>query len=441
MTKQQKIGLLLVFLLCGAAFAGGALGVSAAEAVVDDAPKQLTAPGWEVLPAPKEEPVIVYELSLVELRYGMGRILENSAGFSKGEDIEGGYAIITDDALLSLVGDFPAAFTVGLSGADSATSAAFEYNTWLVTMGDQPVSIEVAEDKIAAAREDEETSEHGLKIALTPKYYGDPDSGVLTEIDLEYGSPANAIGSIRITDWLSAEKNRPLAVIVQDLKYTKELTRRYFALYAAAEVMSHRALADQGPVVSIGSIKGLQELMARHRGQARTEGELWMGIGYMDGQIGPRGGLLLKGEQYWLDVLAEGFPEGVSYRIGGAYSVVGELGLAAHIDQRDGSDPVIRCGLADQVRWGDLQVEAVYLPIAYAPKERRFIESAWLRCSAALDLNKWRFRYDFMYDSGEIGHEVGIVRRATADCSISLHCAQLPTSESVYTLGLVFRLD
>ena len=441
MTKGKTIGLLLVLLLCGAALAGGTLGVLAAEADVDDAPKQLTAPGWDVLPSPKDEPVIVYELSLVELRYTMGRILESSAEFSKGEDVQGGYRIITDDALMSLVGDFPAAFTVGLQGADEASAAAFEYNTWLVTMGDQPVSVEVAEDKIAASQEEEAESEYGLRIALTPKYYGDPDSGVLTEIDLEYGSPANAIGNVRITDWLSSEKHRPLAVIVQDLRYTKELTKRYFALYAAAEVMSPRALADQGPVVSIGSIKGLQELMARPGGQARTQGQLWLGIGLMGCEIGPRGGILLKGEKYSLSAQVDGFPEGVAYRIGGAYSVLGELGLAAHIVQRADADPLIRCGLADQVRWGDLEVEAVYLPIVYAPKERRFVESAWLQCSAALDLNKWRFRYDLIYDSGEIGHEVAIMRRASDDCGISLQCAQLPTTESVYTLGLVFWLD
>ena len=99
-------------------------------------------------------------------------------------------------------------------------------------MGNQPVSIEVMEDTIVAAEEEEET-EYGLRITLTPEYYGDPDSGVLTEIDLEYASRENAVGNVRLTDWLSAEKDRPLAVIVHDLNYTKEQARKYFALYAS----------------------------------------------------------------------------------------------------------------------------------------------------------------------------------------------------------------
>ncbi|NLA58179.1 MAG: hypothetical protein GX855_04675 [Firmicutes bacterium] len=440
MTEQQKrIVLFLVFLLCGAAVAGGTLSVLAAEVDLDEAPRQLTAPGWEELPAPKEEPVIVYELSLFELRYEMGKIIEASAEYAREEDVQGGYTIITDDALLNLVGDFPAAFTVGLRGKHAGSATAFEYKTWLVTMGDQPVSIEVAEDKIAAAREEE--AEYGLRITLTPRYYGDPDSGVLTDIELEYGSPANALGNVRITDWLSAEKHRPLAVLVQNLKYTKEQARRYFALFAGAEIMSPRALAEQGPVVSIGTIKGLQELMARTRGQAGTQGEVWMGVGLMEGEVGTRGGVLLKGDKYRLDAVAEAFPGSLSYRIGGAWAVLGELGFAVHIDQREGSDPLIRCGVSDEVQWGDVEVEAVYLPIAYAPKEGRFVESAWLRCSAALALENWRFRYDLTYDSGELGHELAVMRSAGAQAGISLHCAQLPTKESVYTLGLVFLID
>ena len=113
MGKRKKIGLLLIWLVCGAALMGGSIGVQAAD--VDDAAKQLMAPGWEVLPAPGEEPVIIYELSLVELRSQMGRVIEASAEYSKGEDVQGGYTIITDDALLNLVGDFPASFTLGVS--------------------------------------------------------------------------------------------------------------------------------------------------------------------------------------------------------------------------------------------------------------------------------------------------------------------------------------
>ena len=107
------------------ALAGGTIGVFAAEADIDDVPKQLTAPGWEVLPAPKEEPVIVYELNLVELRHEMGRIVEVSVEYSKGEDLEGGYAIITDEAVLRLIGDFPASFTVRLSGEKNQFGGGF----------------------------------------------------------------------------------------------------------------------------------------------------------------------------------------------------------------------------------------------------------------------------------------------------------------------------
>ncbi len=440
MGKRKKIGLLLIWLVCGAALMGGSIGVQAAD--VDDAAKQLMAPGWEVLPAPGEEPVIIYELSLVELRSQMGRVIEASAEYSKGEDVQGGYTIITDDALLNLVGDFPASFTLGVSGGYTSSTAAFEYKTWLVTMGDQPVSIEVIEDTIAAAG-GEEGLEYGLRIALTPRYYDEQGGGVLTEVDLEYASPANAVGNTRITGWLSAEKQRPLAVIVQDIKYTKELTQRYFALYASAEVMSPRALADQGPVVSIGSIKGLQELMAKPRtgGEAATQGQIWIGAGVMDGRIGTSGGVLMEGESSRLHVRAAAFPSRVAYTMGGAWYVVEELGLAAHVDGRTDGDTLIRCGLTDHVRWGDVEIRAEYLPIAYSADEGRFVEAAWMRCSAAVDLNNWRFRYDLTYDRGEIGHELAVMRRGSADVGVSLQCAQLPTKESVYTLGLVFWLD
>ena len=73
------------------------------------------------------------KLSLVELRLHHGKNSGKQCRILQGEDVQGGYRIICDDALMSLVGDFPAAFTVGLQGADEA-SAAFEYNTWLVTI-------------------------------------------------------------------------------------------------------------------------------------------------------------------------------------------------------------------------------------------------------------------------------------------------------------------
>ena len=91
----------------------------------------------------------------------------------------------------------------------------------MVTMGDQPVSIEVIEDTIAAAG-GEEGLEYGLQgFALTPRYYDEQGGGVLTEVDLEYASPVKCCWQYpyhRAGSVLS--KQRPLAVIVQDIKST-----------------------------------------------------------------------------------------------------------------------------------------------------------------------------------------------------------------------------
>ena len=74
------------------------------------------------------------------------------------------------------------------------------------------------------------------------------------------------------------------------------------------------------------------------------------------------------------------------------------------------------------------------------PDEGRFIGSVWLQCSAALDVNRWRFQYDFTYDSGEIGHELAVMRKASADCAVSLSALSFrPRNRCM--LGLVFWLE
>ena len=402
----------------------------------EDIARQLVSPKWDELTLQEDEPVILYSLHLVELRSDIGGVLEAALQLSTEGDSQGGYAILTDQMILNLVGEYPIAFTGDLGGMRESRAAGSEYDAWLITMGDRSVSVELVQDRITKSNE-EDVLDQGLKITLTPRQIYSQPAGILTDISVEYLTLAGALGRAKVTTQIGREMRQPLALVIQELLTNGRPSKRYFALYATATTMASSSLPERGPLVSIGNIGGLQELFSipeYPEGHTRFT----FGLAQLEGEIGVSAGIRLDKSQHMLYAKFDGFKSGCQYRVGAEWRLEQELGLAAHIDKKPGLEPAFRLGLSDEVHWGDLKLQATYLPITVAGGEGFLDDSPWIHFSVAVDRIGWGLRYECTYDARQVGHGVEVTRELRDDIDLNLKWTRLPTGEDYYGIGMVF---
>ncbi|NMB45631.1 MAG: hypothetical protein GX998_04385 [Firmicutes bacterium] len=433
----KRIGLLvlLIWLI-------GANAVLAQVETIDleDAAQQLVRPGWEEPALQQDEPTIIYSLRLVELSLDVDKILKAAVELSVNEASEGGYTLITDQAILSWVGAYPTSFTGDMAGQWERSLSGSGCETRLATIGERSVWAELTADRITGSEEEMELDQ-GLKISLKPHQVYGLDRRVLTDVSVEYLSITGAFAEARMIAPIGSEAYQPLALVMQEVQRNRQWSKRCFALYATATVTDSCFLPPKGPLVSIGSIKGLQELLTISQPSKAHWTKFSVGLGRLHEEIGFRAGVELERAEYRVCVLLDGSKSGYGYRLGADWRLYEELGLAVHTVQRPGLNPVFRLGLSDQVHWGTLKLEASYLPITFAAEEGSLIDSSWALFSARIEPNDWILRYECIYDAGQVGHEVGVMKQLSSHFDLGLIWTRLPTGEDYSGIGLVFWMD
>lgn len=433
----KRTGLLVLILLL-------VLGTNSALAnevgKMEDTAKQLISPGWENVVPEWDEPLIVYSLHLIELSSYLGGLVDVAVDLSTSRDSQGGYTVVTDDAILSWMGEYPGTFRGDLTGVLERRSSGFGYDTWLVTMGDKPVSVELAEARVDDG--DDDGLDQELRITLTPRWCDEPGEGILTDVSLDYLNPSGALGKARLSTWIRNEMN-PLAVVVQEVESKKQHIRKYFALFATATLMAPSSLPESGALVSIGSIAGLQELFAEtYAGKDEPLTRLSLGAGWLKEEISFNAGLELEKEKYRAFAFADGFASGISYAVGLDLYLYQELGLVVLLNKDSNLDPVLRVGLSDKVCLSDiLELEAAYLPFGYDCSEGHLATSPYLQFTARIDHAEWGVWYKHTYDDGQMGHGVGITRQLTPNLELEIRWNRTPAEEDYYGLGIVLRME
>jgi hypothetical protein len=431
--KQTRLLLLLILLVCCNTVLAQSEGPE-----LEDTARQLVSPGWEELAPQEDEPLIIYSLRLIELNSDMAGVLKATVELSVNQEPQGGYTVVTDQAVLTWVGEYPNTFTADLSGVWESKASGSGYDAWLITMGERSVSLELAEDRITGSRTDDTVLDQGLKIVLTPRHLYSPEGGVLTDVTLEYLNLSGALGEAELTTRIGPVASHPLAVVIQEVETNHGRSKRYFALYATASTIASSALPERGPLVPIGSIRGLQELFSAPESSGAGWTKFRVGLAHLQGEVGLDAGLELEKRKYKVYVTLDGFESGWGYRVGGDWRLEQELGLAAHIDQRPDSEPILRLGLSDQVHWGDLELEATYLPFSFAGGKGQLTDSPWLHFGAMASQAGWGLRYEFTYDTGKVGHGIVVIKQLNPHFDLDLSWTRSPAGEDYYGIAMVF---
>lgn len=434
MCKRNGLLVLLILLVLGT---NSAL---ANENETQDSAKQLVSPGWENVMTECDDPVVIYALNLIELSSYVGGLIDGAVEVStSGGDAPGGYTVVTDDDVLSWMGEYPGTFRGELTGALQRRSSGLGYETWLVTMGEQPVSVELTEFKVG--NEDDELDQE-LNITLTPRWDDKSGEGILTDVALDYLNPSGALGRARLSTWIRPEMY-PLAIVVQEVESKRQRSRRYFGLYANATVMASSSLPESGALVSIGNITGLQELFGEtYPDQDRPLTKLRLGAGWQQEEISVNARLELEEAKYRVFALADGFPAKVSYAAGLDLYLYQELGLAVLLNMDSSWDACLRVGVSDKVRVSDiLELEATYLPFGYDWSEGELGTAPYLQFIARIKHDTWAMWYEHTYDDEQVGHGIGITGKLTSNLDLEIHWQRTTTEENYYGLGVVFYME
>ena len=432
MLKRTGLLVLLILLICGD------FAVAQSETrEMEDVARQLVSPGWDEFTPQEDEPVILYLLRLVELRSDVSRVLEATVELSTERDPQRGYTILTDQMILNLLGEYPITFTGDFTGVLESSVSGTEYDAWLITMGDQSVSIELAQDRIGGS-DGEDVLDQGLRIMLTPRQIYIKEAGILTDISVEYLTLTGALGKAKVTTQIGGEMGQPLALVIQDLVVNGQPSKRYFAMYATATCMASSSLPERGPLVPIGSIGGLQELFNAPKHPEEGWTKFAVGLAQLEGEVGVSAGLKSHKGKYMLYGKFDAFRSGYWYRVGGEWRFEQELGLAVHIDKKPDLDPAFRLGLCDEVHWGDLELKATYLPITLVGGEGLLTDKPWLHFSVAIDQVGWNLCYECTYDAGQVGHGIGVSKKLSEDIDLGLTWTRWPTGEDYYGISMVF---
>lgn len=406
---------------------------------IQDVARQLVSPDWEDVVPEWDEPLIAYSLHFIELSSYVGGFVEGTMDLSTSKEPQGGYTVVTDDAILSWVGEYPVTFQAELAGALERHTTGSDYEAWLITMRNKPVSVELAEARVGDG--DDDGLDQELRITLTPRWCDELGEGILTDVSLDYLNPSGSMGKARLSTWIRSEMN-PLAIVIQEVESKKQHSRRYFALFATATPMAPDRLPKSGPIVFIGKIGGLQGMFAETSpGKDEAMIRLSLGAGWLEEEISFNAGLEYEKEKYEAFAFARGFPAGMYYTVGLNLYLYEELGLAVLLSKDSRPDPVLRVGLSDKVRLSEnVELEAVYLPFGYDWSKSHLASSPWLQFTARISHAEWGVWYRNIYDDGEMAHGVGITRQLTSDLDLEIYWNRDPAEGDYYGIGIVFRM-
>ena len=208
--------------------------------------------------------------------------------------------------------------------------------------------------------------------------------------------------------------------------------------------MDPRLLPESGPIVSIGSIQGLQSLLKEGQHAGTDEG--WVEVGLVVNQTGGEMGygarVELERQPFRAQAALDRLGSETKYAVGLDWQFYEELGLGVLLNQDTDSSAVLRLGLSDRVSLGEMvDLEAAYLPLAYKPKEGRLVNSPWLQFALKVKRGSWGMWYQGLYNDDGLGHGLGLSKKVSSNVEVRLLLARTPTSEDYLGLCFVWRVQ
>jgi hypothetical protein len=352
--------------------------------------KELLAPGWEFSRNKEYQPIVIYFLGIMEIDSSQINVLDGE--YCVFTEIQDPWILTYNEDLLSLISTPPKIKVVGLHGGEANKKIAFDYTTWLITLVDEPVVIDLKEDIINRKLEEQELS--FFQLSMTPNTLDGEGQAVFTEVTLSYYNHTGALALIEDSLWIKQEFDQPIAILTQRVARANTVQNKYFALYLGARVISREDLPREFNLVPIGNIGGLEKLFTRAEKEVLPSE---LGFDFI------LGGDLI------------GWKGSFSTPLGCSYSIYGEveydgwqtrslmglqgqihdyLGMEAQIETGKHIHPLLRLGVSDQTIWGDqLTLKAAYLPLLIPLTESRIIFQNHLLYEIKYHKGRWAVWY------------------------------------------------
>ena len=369
-----------------------------------DIAKQLLAEGWEEVPAPGTEPVVGYSLHFLELDREIVRRLGFGFELEKGQDTSL-WAVSVDDFQIGVLLDTPFRFTGQLYGQVGQAAHSASHDSWLITTSGEPLRVDISTVRLPTASSTHR--EERLAVTIVPRRIDGETRRIETEIALVYETLSGSVSQLHTTAWIGAAAERPIAVVTREVDVGRRTEYQYFAVYVAGAVIPDEMIPQDAQLIPMGTIAGMQEVMAEP-GDVRPV-EIGLGAGYSEG----RWGVVLDGYIPIADCLAayghvQSVPE-MLYAVGVEGGLNEELFLVAELGNGSGDGASVHLGLRDELQYGDgLKLSAAALPIRVSRQEPGVGLVFHWRLRAEVLLGDYSFSYQAQNDTGKVAHQIGV---------------------------------
>ncbi len=439
-TKLMALTVTLLFLL-------QPISVVAAEGEQNELPwtpeiaKQLVALGWERGTALADEPIVVYTLSMLEVNGRFNSVLDTYLTGSKQSEGQAGWQLHFDETTIDMVTDYSMSLLARFDGWHEKAGASAGAESFLVTVGTNPVSVSLVEEWIAADRDEERTLSQ-LEISLRPRLIEHAQERVMTEISLAYQGTSGELARTEATSWVSRESERPLAIVSQRLDASDRSMRRYFALYLTTAVLPVDKLPHDAPIVTFGNLAGLQRMLyLEEEAKPSTQMELFVGehSAQFIGQFAIAHTLPSGHHGY---VLVEAAGDDLGYKLGLEPDIAEKLRWAAQLQDRPGKkrDPVLRLGLSDETTVREnLDLRIAYFPVQLELMDTELTTKSYGEVLVRLHPGQLELWYEGVYSDGEMKHAAGIGFMVTPQWGLKAFWREMGDDSSKVMLGLVHR--
>ena len=385
---------LLLVLICG-------MGVSAA----GEENYQLVNYNWNKVLENADDPLIIYNFSFKELSSEGYSLMEGKVSLT--DNISGVYwKLIRDEELLKLAGEDKVEFSVEIFNKNNNKVNSSSANSRLITVGYQPISVSLSEDKINFY---EDIVENVLKLDLKPLKIADKQ--VLTNFSLTTRDGSGNIANSELTTWIKASGERPLAVISKSIKNKRKVKNKYYAMYLTAAVLAPGEICYSS-IAPVGDLTGLNKLFKTSSAEYPVE---------------KKASIYLKEKGVWLRYssdrptgklsaslsIDEQSREYLTYQLGFDLPLFKreELDLSAQINNYYlEDDSIFFLGLSDCVNWSSkLDIKLGYYPLVYDFEQGKITKDDYKYLLLRWDLKKWVLWYQLAHfkdlDRDKLGFE------------------------------------
>jgi hypothetical protein len=396
--------------------------------------EKLLSLDWGDINTDPEARVIMYLLRFEEIDLENSSDFEAELGTSDKSNDSKSLDLITDEEKLKYIEDDEMYFS--LKGWRTVEGIRQDYGTRLMTVNNRPVSVKLEKESVGTDDEDLDREISSLGITFKPSKIAKSTEKIFTDLKLEYKDSSGILAKTKTKNWIGKRTESPLAIVSYQLESDERKKRKYFALYVTAATISPEKLGVEAPFISVGDIKGLNEIFTNTIAENEYRKEVKFYISNSEKELKFEGVTKNKNRIY-ADLVHD---EKLSYNMGLDYFIYDGLSASGRVSNFTTSEskPGIYLGLSDQVNLKDNIVAQIYYwPLAYEPDKGRFNETR-AELIAKYQRQDWDFWYKCSYYAENYTNQIGLSYKLDSNLGISTKWSRTEGEDNEVSLGVEY---